>query len=680
MRGHLPKTLVIAVAVGLLVCLGCDDTGVGEAGDKSLQNSPSFDSRAIVVLGYLDHRQGLVATAKWPRVAFAIGDGTLLLTAAHCVVDFEGSSKQAVSTDIVVVSPYYGDVFDFDIVAIDKQADVAILRAPWRCHPAFALATEQELVAARNLLIAGRPQSGGRISEELRTELLPVSGVDESAPSRAINLDGTRLVAPGWSGSAMLLPGTNRVAGVLSQLGYRSVERGWFFHSSKSTAMGCSIRPIFSLLRQHGLETAALGRPADFEPIADSERAFSVAMTYFQGLFENDPAKYMAAAQELTRLRPRSVQAHLLVAIAAMAVKENPQTPTAEQFDLAESSYRRALEVDPNHAHTRASYSSLLLARGRNAEALVQCDGALATDPNNRLALSNRMMLIPSAERKATAERLVVIDPNNPLYWFHYGAALLSLGEMDAALNAAQRAVDLDPNGLFYGGLADVFVGLGRMDEAESCYERMTERCCCELCWYRYAGFLAEHREGRYAESLEALKRVQAKVSSGRVPQRDIDRLRLQLLEKTSPEEAEAFGRQLLQADPNDARCWWRLAGILRTLAKYPEAVDAAERAVQLDPNAPYQPRLASCLAKAGRLKEAEDTYDAILRFHPDRGRYWCWYAEFLLDYFPGRGNEVRLALEKAESTEDKRWAAPSDEVRQLRKRLDAIGTMNDAD
>jgi hypothetical protein len=27
MRGHLPKILVIAVAVGLLVCLGCDDTG-----------------------------------------------------------------------------------------------------------------------------------------------------------------------------------------------------------------------------------------------------------------------------------------------------------------------------------------------------------------------------------------------------------------------------------------------------------------------------------------------------------------------------------------------------------------------------------------------------------------------------------------------------------------------------
>lgn len=547
MRGHLPRILLVAAAVGLLVCRGCDD--------KSLQDSLGSDSRAIVVLGYLDHRQGLVATAKWPRVAFAIGDGTLLLTAAHCVVDFKGSSRQAVSTDIVVVSPYYGDVYDFDIVAIDKQADVAILRASWRSHPAFLLATEQELAAAKSLLIAGRPQSDC-ISADIRTELLPVSGVDESAPSRAISLKGTRLVVPGWSGSAMLVPGTNRVAGVLTQLGRRSVERGWFSRSSRSTAMGCSIRPILSLLREHGLETAALGRPADVEAIPDAEHAFSLVMSYFQGLWEKDPGKCKTAALELTRLRPDSVQAHLLAAAVALVAEGDARGPTREQFDLAESSYQRALEIDPNHAHAHASYGSLLLARGRSAEALAQCDAALAVDPNDRLALFNRLTLIPPAQYRAAAERLVAVDPNNPLYWFHYGDALLRLGEMDAALQAAQRAVDLDPNGLFYGGLANVLAGLGCLDEAELCFKRMAERCGCDSCWYRYAGFLAEHREGKYAEAMKALKTAESKNPSGRIRPRDIDMLRMQLLEKTSPPQAEALGRQLLQADPNDARCW----------------------------------------------------------------------------------------------------------------------------
>lgn len=679
MRSHLSRVLLVTAVVGILVCLGCDDTGADAAGDKSLQDSSSFDSRAIVVLGYLDHRQGLVATAKWPRVAFAIGDGTLLLTAAHCVVDFEGSSKQAVSTDIVVVSPYYGDVFDFDIVAIDKQADVAILRASWRSHPAFPLATEQELIAAKSLLIAGRPQSD-RISADVRTELLPMSGVDESAPSRAISLKGTRLVVPGWSGSAMLVPGTNRVAGVLTQLGRRSVERGWFFRSSRSTAMGCSIRPILSLLREHGLETAALGRPADVEAIPDAEHAFSLVMSYFQGLWEKDPGKCRTAARELTRLRPDSVQTHLLAAAVALVAEGDARSPTREQFDLAESSYQRALEIDPNHAHAHASYGSLLLARGRNAEALAQCDAALAVDPNDRLALFNRLALIPPAQYRAVAERLVAMDPNNPLYWFHYGDALLRLGEMDAALQAAQRAVDLDPNGLFYGGLANVLVGLGRLDEAESCYKRMTERCACDSCWYRYAGFLAEHREGTCVEALEALKAAESKTPMGRIRPRDIEMLRMQLLEKTSPQQAETLGRQLLQADPNDARCWWSLAGVLRTLTKHQEAVDAAERAVELDPNAPYQPRLASCLAKAGRLDDAQRTYDEMFRLHPDRGRYWCWYAGFLLDYFPERQDEARLALEKAQAAADKRWTASPDEIRQLQERLDAKGVMDDAD
>jgi tetratricopeptide (TPR) repeat protein len=360
-----------------------------------------------------------------------------------------------------------------------------------------------------------------------------------------------------------------------------------------------------------------------------------------------------------------------LAAAVALVAEGDASSPTREQFDLAESSYQRALEIDPNHAHAHASYGSLLLAQGRNAEALAQCDAALAADPNDRLALFDRLALIPPAQYRAAAERLVTADPNNPLYWFHYGDALLKQGQMDAALQAARRAVDLDPNGLFYGGLANVLAGLGRLDEAELCFKRMAERCGCDSCWYRYAGFLAEHREGKHAEAMEALKKVESKNPSGKIRRRDIEMLRLQLLEKTSPQEAETLGRRLLQADPNDAQCWWLFASILRTLEKYPEAVEAAQKAVTLDPNASYQPRLASCLAKAGRLDDAQKTYDEMLRLHPDRGRYWCWYAGFLLDYFPERQGEVRLALEKAEVAQDKRWAGSPEEIRQLRERLE---------
>jgi len=58
---------------------------------------------------------------KWPRVGFAIGDGTLILTAAHCVSDLDDKGSQAVSPETFVISPYYGDVFEFKILAVDKE-------------------------------------------------------------------------------------------------------------------------------------------------------------------------------------------------------------------------------------------------------------------------------------------------------------------------------------------------------------------------------------------------------------------------------------------------------------------------------------------------------------------------------------------------------------------------------
>jgi pentatricopeptide repeat protein len=257
---------------------------------------------------------------------------------------------------------------------------------------------------------------------------------------------------------------------------------------------------------------------------------------------------------------------------------------------------------------------------------------------------------------------------------------LLSLGQTDEALQAARKAVEIDPNGLFYGGLGDVLSDLGQVDEAEPCYRRMTERCGCELCWYKYALFLVEHRDDRLDEAVQALKTAESKAGSGKVRQRDMNTLRLRVLEKTSPQEAEAFARGLLETDPNDGECWWYLAGVLRSQGEYPQAVEAAARAVRLDPNASFQPRLATCLAKAGRLKEAQDVFDEMLRIYPDRQKYWCWYAMFLLDSFPDRVDEARLALREAEKASDKRWLASADEMRRLRERLDAKGPTDGPD
>jgi pentatricopeptide repeat protein len=670
MHNRCRKMALLVALVGLWLATGCKDRATELCGEEVLAGIPGLDPRAIVVLGYLDHQRGLTATAKWPRVAFAIGDGSLLLTAAHCVEDFREFSRKAVSTDIVVISPYYGDVFDFRVVAIDKQADVAILKAPWPSHPALALATEEELLAAKRLLIAGRPQTG-KISPDLQAELLPVAGIDESVPNRAVKLSGTRLVAPGWSGSAILIPHTGKVAGVLTQLDRRT-GRDLFFRSAKSDARGCSVRSAYALLRAHGLEAAALGHPANIEQVPDSELAFSAALAYFQAVVDNDRGKLTAAADELTRLRPRSVQAHLLAGMAAMARAVDSMPVSEEQFDQMESNYRRALEIDPNHAHAHAVYGNFLMIRGRNAQALAQSEAALAIDPNNRLARFNQLTLLPPARRKDAAERLLAKDPNDPSYWFHYGGALLSLGHKDEALRAARKAVALDPNGLFYGLLAEAYWQLGRLDEAEPCYKLMTERCGCDLCWYRYAMFLADYRESKANEGLQALKTAEAKTYAGRIRVGDLNSLKLRLLEKVSPQEAETLARALIEAEPNNPVSWWHLASILRTQGKYPQAVEAAQKAVALCPDSYFQGRLANCLAKAGRLEEARHYYDEMVRVHPDRPRYWFWYAESILDFYPDRLADAQVALDRAKTATDQTWSVSADEIHKLQERIDA--------
>jgi tetratricopeptide (TPR) repeat protein len=656
--------------IGIIFARGILAPAVGAGGV-----SPSvtgFDPNAIVVLGCLDRRQDLLANAEWPRVAFAIGDGTLLLTAAHCVTDLQPAPRRTVSTDIVVISPYYGDIFGLRILAIDKETDLAILKPAWPSHPALSLATEEELVAAKRILIVSRPQNK-QVHADLRTELLPVLQLNETSPKSALSLKGTKLVVPGWSGSAMLLPDTDKVAGVLNQLRVRKFQFSIFFHSTRSDAIGCSVRSIRSLLQKHDLEAIALRPPGRFEPVPDAQQGFACAIGTFQAIFSQNKGRVVDSAKELARLRPDSVQAHLLLAFAAMVPTDESARPNEGQFNLAESSYKRALEIDSNNAYAHAAYGSFLIARGRNVQARVQSEAALAIDPNNRLAQLDRLRLLPVAEHIAALERLTDEDANDPDYWFQFSGALLSQGRKEDALKAAQKAVDLDPNGLFYATLANALVSLGRVDEAEPYYRRMADRCGCQRCWYMYAGFLLTHRPDKLDEASRAFAKAESKASMARVSEQNMTTLKYLLLEKTSPQEAESVARKRLDADPNDAETWWQLAGILRTQNKYAEALAAARKAVEIKPDERYQPRLANCLAKAGELEAAQQVYDGMLQRHPENCRYWYWYAEFLVDYHPTRLDEARQALEKARTGSDPNWPTAPGDLKKLQDRIDSV-------
>ena len=668
--------LLILLFVGPVFVGGSEAAKGNDSGRQVIEQIPGLDQRAVVVLAHTNRQQSAVHVEL--GVAFAIGDGTLLLTAAHCVSDSAEAPKQAVSHSSIVISPYYGDMFDFKILAMDKEADLAILKTPWPAHPALTLADEEELKPAKRIAIISRPPEKQnkppyKLGGQIRAEILPILRLSEKRPCDAIVLKGTRLVDKGCSGSPLLLPETGKIVGVLNTVGIARLRM--LPIRLRKDAFGCSIRSIYALLRRHGLETAAGCGPSELPPVEDAQPAFRAAMDYFEALANRDSAKLVSAGQNLVNLRPKSVHSHLCLALAADVRAHEPNSPAEDFLGLAESSYEQALRLDPNSAYVHAAYGAFLMRHGRNKDALAQTQAALAIDPNDTLAVVNQLIILTATDPAKAEElsyRLIQQDPNNADYWYYQGKALLNLGRYEQALEAAQKAVALDPKGIYEGGLADALARLDRLDEAEPLYKKMTKACGCQRCWYRYALFLVNHRSGELAEATKALEMAQSKAHMLRVSQEDINSLRLRLLEKTSPEQAEAFARQLLEASPDSGLYWWHLAGILRTRQKHEDAAQAAQKAVDLRPDASYQPRLANTLAKAGRLEEAQRTYDAMLGDHPERGRYWFWYAEFLVENFEDRVEEARQAMEKAQNASDRRWRVPDKDLRELREKIAA--------
>jgi len=672
--------LLILAFAGPVFVAGCKPARGRDSGRQILEQIPNCDPNAIVLLTYMGRKQhgGIVS---WPRVAFAIGDGTILLTAAHCVNDLLGSPKQAISREVLVISPYYGDVYNCEILAVDSEADVAILKAAWPAHPALALAGENEFKAAKRIAIASRPSEKPkkqpyRLGRQIRAEILPVLALNEKKPRQTIVLKGTRSVVEGWSGSALVLPESGKVAGVLARLQpVKARLLGLLKIPLRKDAAGCGVRPIWSLLRKHELESVARRHPAGFEPVRDAPLAFSGTMDYLEALLNRDTDKQVDIARELVAGRPQSVHAYLFLAFSANLRAHERGSEPESFLALAESSYHQALRLEPNSAYAHAAYGSYLMNRGRNREALAQTESALAIDPNDHLAIVNRLVILGATDPGEAEEfggQLIEKDPNNARYWYYYGTALSKLGRYEQALTAAQKAVKLDPKGLYEGGLADALARLDRLDEAEPLYKKMTKACGCQRCWFRYARFLTNHRSDKLDEAQKALDMASSKAHMLRVSQEDLNLLRLRILEKTLPEDGETVARRWLKDSPENGHYWWALASILRTRGKHADAAEAAQKAVNFCPDYPYRPRLANTLAKAGRLEEAQQTYDAMLRDYPERGRYWFWYAKYLREYFPDRTDEALRALEKAQAASDRRWRVSDDDLCDLREEIDA--------
>ena len=112
-------------------------------------------------------------------------------------------------------------------------------------------------------------------------------------------------------------------------------------------------------------------------------------------------------------------------------------------WEGGEAAFRKAIEINPNYADARLSYTGFLAQMGRTDEARAQIERALELDPHNPLIRSFNGYRLLFERRYAESieeyEAALRIEPDNPVHFFNLAGAYHLNGNYDEALAMVRR-------------------------------------------------------------------------------------------------------------------------------------------------------------------------------------------------------------------------------------------------
>lgn len=116
---------------------------------------------------------------------------------------------------------------------------------------------------------------------------------------------------------------------------------------------------------------------------------------------------------------------------------------------VAENSYRRALELDSQYANAYYCLACLEAGQGKLSQALINFKLALSFDPHNAGYRVGQAMTLLNAGRLPEAvealQECLRREPSNARAWFHLGNCLRAAGDERGAEDSWQRALEHDP-------------------------------------------------------------------------------------------------------------------------------------------------------------------------------------------------------------------------------------------
>ena len=294
-----------------------------------------------------------------------------------------------------------------------------------------------------------------------------------------------------------------------------------------------------------------------------------------------------------------------------------------------------AVESSPGDAGTWGRYAMILDAHHHPPEAAGAYREAArldAADSRWPYLLATLLEYQDPAGAIGWYEKAIVLDSSSAASRIRFAQTLEAVGRDTDAASQYQIAADLDPSdylGPF--GLGRIALAEGRLDEAVRHLERAyeIESGVQAVVATLARGYAANgDREGarRKAEEARGLPRtlphkdpVRAGVDAMAVDLRSYLRRGRTYADVGDLDRARSEVEEALELAPDDAEAWFLAAGIYDRQGAAAEALRAAQRTLDLDPElAGARPVLAGALFKLQRFEEADTVAAEVLEDDPD--------------------------------------------------------------
>ncbi len=230
------------------------------------------------------------------------------------------------------------------------------------------------------------------------------------------------------------------------------------------------------------------------------------------------------------------------------------------RLEAAEDEYRLALAAFPKLIEAQYGLGDVLHARNRPDEAYAAYQAAIDIDPSywgSYTAMGHFLVNVGRGREAIPYYRKVVeLKGDSADAWTSLGAGLMDTGESEAAEAAFRRSLEIEPTVFAWANLGEIYFGT-RMPDAVNAFREAT-RLAPDVYWTW--GELAE--AAAFVRGEEALAR---------------DSL-LRAIELAS---------QAAVQTPADAMVHTDLARYLSQAGRLPEALQSAERAIELAPRGP---------------------------------------------------------------------------------------------